>query len=49
MIRWFPQEMLTGTREKIVASRVVIISNTGHIFPIENPEKTVEVISEFLG
>lgn len=34
---------------KIIGSRVVIIPNTGHIFPIENPGKTVEVIKEFLG
>jgi pimeloyl-ACP methyl ester carboxylesterase len=35
--------------QKIIRARIEIIPNTGHIFPIENPEKTVEIIKDFLG
>jgi 3-oxoadipate enol-lactonase len=35
--------------EKIAGSRGEVIPETGHIFPIENPVKTIEVIKAFLG
>lgn len=34
--------------DKIANSQVVKISNTGHIFPIENPRETARVIKSFL-
>ncbi len=34
--------------KKIAGARVKIISDTGHIFPIEDPDATVAVLEEFL-
>lgn len=35
--------------QKIADSRIEIIPNTGHVFPIEDPSKTVDIMIDFLG
>ena len=46
--RVVPPENAVLMAEKLPDARVKIIPNTGHIFPIEDPEATIQAMVEFL-